>query len=69
MMGEALKGRNLLVQAATAFSRRIGEPGHKPWLVYGGDEHQERSDLEVIGWRGFGARLLGRQLPHRVPRP
>jgi len=49
-----------LVQAATAFSRRIGEPGHKPWLVYGGDEHQERSDLEVIGWRGFGARLPGR---------
>jgi len=42
LVGKVATGWRWGLHAATASRRRIGKPGHKPWLVHGEDEHQRR---------------------------
>jgi hypothetical protein len=32
-----------------------GSAAGRPWLVYGGDTRQSRSEVEVVPWREIGA--------------
>ncbi len=46
-----------LVKAARRVPNAVPAPWQTPWLVYGGRDNQQRSDLEVISWRQIGQRL------------
>jgi hypothetical protein len=44
-----------LFRGLESWSRIAGEEGGRPWLVYGGDRRQSRSDVEVLPWNQIGA--------------
>jgi predicted AAA+ superfamily ATPase len=46
-----------LVKAARRVPNAVRAPWLPPWLVYGGLDNQQRTDLEVISWRMIGERL------------
>lgn len=46
-----------LVKAARRVPNAVRAPWLPPWLVYGGLDNQQRTDLEVISWRTIGERL------------
>ncbi len=46
-----------LLKAAQRVTRAVAAAWQPPWLVYGGEDNQQRSELEVISWQRIGARL------------
>jgi predicted AAA+ superfamily ATPase len=49
-----------------SWARIAGEEGGRPWVIYGGDRRQSRTEVEVLPWRQIGALIEAAVAPPAV---
>jgi hypothetical protein len=49
-----------------SWARIAGKEAGRPWVVYGGDRRQSRTEVEVLPWRQIGALIEAAVAPPAV---